>query len=357
MTIISRATIHSSRVRSLFSKLSVITFCLDSYSGHICRTDAEHYSFMADYFFWNTTFTDFTSQTSFLHASSGALLYFLLRRVLESLWTGRAPGDGKPENSPAVSLTAFLAALIWSVHPVHSAAIDYISGRADSLAFVFACGGWLLYLRAREIRWRPARIAECGLAAIAGLLALCSRETALIWFGIFLLHRIFFEKNTARRAKVATLVVCLSLIGLYLGLRHLPEQRPGPGPTNAWSSPVRAVLMLRALGDYGRLMVFPLKLHMERDVFDPDNYRSPSSWQRSASIRVSLHTRSVAVRRARFRDHSQNSGAADANFGRRLVCLRLSALFQPHPAQRHCRRALALSSQCWSADFSGRMCA
>ena len=254
---------------------------LDSYSGHY--RPMQNISFMADYFFWNSNVYGFHLTNVILHASGGVLLYFLLRRVLESLWAGRAPADEKPENSPAVSLTAFLAALIWSVHPVHSAAIDYISGRADSLAFVFACGGWLLYLRAREIRWRPARIAEYGLAAIAGLLALCSRETALIWFGIFLLHMIFFEKNAARRAKVATLVICLSLIGLYLGLRHLPEQRPGPGPTNAWSSPVRAVLMLRALGDYGRLMVFPLNLHMERDVFDPANYRSPSSWQRSAS--------------------------------------------------------------------------
>ena len=231
----SRATIRSSRVRSLFSKLSVITFFLIP-TGAL-PADAEHF-LHGGLFFWNSNFYGFHLTNVILHASGGVLLYFLLRRVLESLWAGRAPADEKPENSPAVSLTAFLAALIWSVHPVHSAAIDYISGRADSLAFVFACGGWLLYLRAREIRWRPARIAEYGLAAIAGLLALCSRETALIWFGIFLLHMIFFEKNAARRAKVATLVICLSLIGLYLGLRHLPEQRPGPGPTNAWSSPV-----------------------------------------------------------------------------------------------------------------------
>ena len=32
---------------------------------------------------------------------------------------------------------------------------------------------------------------------------------------------------------------------------------------------MRGVLMLRALGDYGRLMVFPSQLHIERTVFEP----------------------------------------------------------------------------------------
>ena len=75
-----------------------------------------------------------------------------------------------------------------------------------------------------------------GLAAIAGLLALC-RAKPLIWFGIFLLHMIFFEKTqpVAPRSQRSSFVC--RLIGLYLSLRHLPEQRPGPGPTNAWSSP------------------------------------------------------------------------------------------------------------------------
>jgi tetratricopeptide (TPR) repeat protein len=40
--------------------------------------------------------------------------------------------------------------------------------------------------------------------------------------------------------------------------------------------------MLRALGDYGRLMIFPSSLHMERTVFDPRNYGDIQSWRASA---------------------------------------------------------------------------
>jgi Flp pilus assembly protein TadD len=39
--------------------------------------------------------------------------------------------------------------------------------------------------------------------------------------------------------------------------------------------------MARALGDYGRLMVFPANLHIERTVFDPIAYRSHSDWRKA----------------------------------------------------------------------------
>ncbi|HEX3817521.1 MAG TPA: tetratricopeptide repeat protein [Chthoniobacterales bacterium] len=44
---------------------------------------------------------------------------------------------------------------------------------------------------------------------------------------------------------------------------------------------MRAVLMLRALGDYGRLMILPRNLHMERTVFDSESYQSHRSWMES----------------------------------------------------------------------------
>jgi Flp pilus assembly protein TadD len=54
-----------------------------------------------------------------------------------------------------------------------------------------------------------------------------------------------------------------------VALRQLPDTRLVSGLTNGWSAPMRGVLMLRALGDYTRLLVFPTSLHMERTVFSP----------------------------------------------------------------------------------------
>ena len=46
---------------------------------------------------------------------------------------------------------------------------------------------------------------------------------------------------------------------------------------------MRTVLMVRALGDYARLMVFPSNLHMERTVVNQDNYVNSTSWQHSVA--------------------------------------------------------------------------
>jgi len=59
---------------------------------------------------------------------------------------------------------------------VHTAAIAYISGRADSLAFFFAAAGWLLFLKAQRLSSAVSRFSLCGLAATCALLAMLSRE-------------------------------------------------------------------------------------------------------------------------------------------------------------------------------------
>jgi len=42
--------------------------------------------------------------------------------------------------------------------------------------------------------------------------------------------------------------------------------------------------MARALGDYGRLLIFPTNLHMDRTVFDPIGYRSRVDWRKEIGV-------------------------------------------------------------------------
>jgi len=249
----------------------------DSFSAHY--RPVQNLSFIADYFFWNNNTFGFHLTNLLLHAGSAVGLYFLLKRLLqparEAAWL-RA-------HSSLISCLAFFAALIWAVHPVHSAAVDYVSGRADSLAFLFASCGWLLVFRGRAMKRGAARHLLFLSAALLGLLALCAREIAGIWFALFVLHTLFFDHRISRRGKVLSVTACVALFALYLGLRQLPAPRSGPGPSQDWEAPVRAVLMLRALGDYGRLMIFPSNLHMERTLVDGENYRNQTSWQHSVA--------------------------------------------------------------------------
>jgi hypothetical protein len=141
----------------------------------------------------------------------------------------------------------------------------------------------LLVLRGRRAESRWSKIALYSLAALAGVLALCSREIACIWVLIFLVYTLAFATNIGKTAKITTVICCALVIGVYTELRRLPVARAEQGFTENWSAAVRGTLMLRALGDYGRLMVFPSNLHMERTIFDPNNYRSRESWRESVS--------------------------------------------------------------------------
>ena len=259
---------------------------LDSFSAHY--RPVQNISYIIDYFFWNTNEFGFHLTNVLLHVASGILLFFLLRRLFASLSLRqlRLPvRDRALKRMHWISDGAFWVALLWMVHPVHSAAVDYISGRADSLAFLFACAGWLLFLQARNTLSCFWRSAFYGLAALSALLALTSRESACIWVALFLLYLFAFEKQMCARAKVLTLVCCVSIVGAYAGLRQLPGgSRNADTSPERWSGPVRGVLMLRALGDYGRLMIFPNNLHMERTVLDPLSWRDHEGWRRSVQV-------------------------------------------------------------------------
>lgn len=246
----------------------------DSLGGHYRPVQTISYIF--DYLIWNGDDYGFHLSNVFWHVAGGCLLYKLLQHLLGSL--DRAvpaahPGSASLLSAPILDTAAFFAALLWMVHPVHSAAIDYISGRADSLACVFACAGWLLYLRGRTLDGPLLRFAVFGLATSSALLALCSRESGFLWVFLFLFHLFAFDRKAPFRAKVLVLVCCLAVTGIYAGLRQLPPSSLVREATSS-SPQSRGVLMLRALGDYGQLLVWPANLHMERTI---ESYDAPAN--------------------------------------------------------------------------------
>jgi tetratricopeptide (TPR) repeat protein len=255
---------------------------LDSLSAHY--RPVQNISFIFDYFFWNTDEFGFHLTNVLLHAGSGILLYFLLRRLFGSLFLRSVRFEIQERvqgRLPWISWAAFLVSIVWVVHPVHSAAVDYISGRADSLAFFFAAGGWLLFLKAQPVSRKVWRVGLYLLAAISGMLALLSREIGCVWIVLFIAYLLGVEKGISRRRRLCAIVGCILLVGIYAGLRQLPAERAMAPAQAGWTPPVRAALMARALGDYARLAVLPANLHMERTVVDPAGWRSNPDWRRT----------------------------------------------------------------------------
>ena len=157
---------------------------------------------------------------------------------------------------------AFLAALAWAIHPVHTAAVAYISGRADPLAAAFGFLG--LYCAIRALR--PNGSSRWLLLLGAGtlfLLAALSKETGLIFLGLW--GAILLLKKNWKAflpATAAALFVAVIYLSLRLSAEHVPPPKlHAPAPLL-----VRPILAARAFAEYTGLILLPINLHMDRDV-------------------------------------------------------------------------------------------
>jgi len=245
----------------------------DSFSTYY--RPVQNWSYILDYWLWRGEPAGYHLTNILLHCLSGIFLFALLGQLLPRL----IGHQSKPARRGTFPIAALLIALVWVVHPIHNAAVAYISGRADSLASFFALLAWLLARRTAEARSLPARVGLGGAAMLAMLLALCSKEIALVWLAIFALHTLFFESAWSWRVKGRAVAGALVVLAGYAVLHALPEVRVPMADSPSAPFADRFLLMLRALGDYTGLILWPAQLYMERTLSDPTIYRSVAAWR------------------------------------------------------------------------------
>ena len=135
---------------------------------------------------------------------------------------------------------SLIAALLFVSHPIHTEAVSYISGRADPMALFFM------------------------LLAFTGpiffyVLALFSRESALIFpFLLFLYYYAFGKKIERRRFFSVVAVSCV-----YVALRMFIIKTNLPSDTCDTTFFERLPGFFVAITEYFRLLLWPFELHME----------------------------------------------------------------------------------------------
>jgi tetratricopeptide (TPR) repeat protein len=185
------------------------------------------------------------------HAAAATALFFFAEELLLAFEI----------ESRKRHLIAFFGALVWAIHPVESAAVAYIAGRADPLAALF--GFLALYLILRGSRARGAgQLIFLIAAGVALLSSVLSKETGLVFpaiaTGLFVLR-----KDWIGVCKVAVVAAFVGVI--YLSLR-LAAEHTAPALTAPAPPLVRPIIMSRAVAEYGGLILLPLHLRMDRDV-------------------------------------------------------------------------------------------
>ena len=160
---------------------------------------------------------------------------------------------------------AVIAALIFAVHPIHTEAVAWISGRAELLAALFSLGSWLLYLRGRML-----------LALLLFFAGLLSKENALmlplaIVAGDLYLARSDPEtKSRWRVSKLKSYAAFAGVIAFYFAFRwslyhHTITRGVGQiafldNPLAAADTTGRLLTALKILGEYFQLLIWPRHL-------------------------------------------------------------------------------------------------
>jgi tetratricopeptide (TPR) repeat protein len=164
---------------------------------------------------------------------------------------------------------ALAGALAWALHPLHTSAVTYVSGRADPLAAIFIFSGLALVAKAhaRGAFVPGDRSAARGLiiAALCALLALLSKESGVALLILWLVW-VLARARRDPRGWMSWLAAAAISCGAYFALRTTAARTPPPpsGETVPWQA--RPILVARAIAEYAAIFVAPHSLHMERDV-------------------------------------------------------------------------------------------
>src|SRR5947208_2797549 len=155
---------------------------------------------------------------------------------------------------------AAIASLAWALHPLHSGVVDYVAGRADSLAALFGFTALYFTVRAldRESAWK-----FYGVTGFALLASALSKDSGLI-FSALAITLILLRKNWKGIVPIG--VAIAFVLTIYVTLRNQVPPVDVPRLSPPAPALVRPIIAARALAEYAGLLIAPANLHMDRDV-------------------------------------------------------------------------------------------
>jgi tetratricopeptide (TPR) repeat protein len=200
------------------------------------------FTYMIDYSLWRLNVRGYHLTNIILHILVALGIYWFINILF------------------ADKVLSLLTSLFFVVHPIHTEAVAYISGRADSLAVLFMLLCFIFYIKNLQLNSIKLYIATI----LSYTLALLSRENSLILPLLLLLYHYAFKK----KLKVREFLSLVSIVFAYILLRTLVLKS---SPANILQSSIAGFVTLFqrtpgffvAITNYLRLLFFPSNLHME----------------------------------------------------------------------------------------------
>lgn len=172
---------------------------------------------------------------------------------------------------------SLFTSLLFVVHPVHTEAVSYIAGRADSLVLMFMFLCFVFYIKALDRN----KISSYILMTASYILAVLSKELSLILPVFLFLYHYTFRRKILWKAILPVLAINIG----YIVLRLTTLKFLSSNVVHKTTYMQRAAGFFIAMVNYIKVMVLPTDLHMEygNSFF---NFTYPRSWAGIAVVIV-----------------------------------------------------------------------
>lgn len=191
-------------------------------------------TYMLDYHLWKLDQRGYHLTNILLHICAALALYWLVTIFYHH------------------QILSLLTGILFVSHPIHTEAVTYISGRADSLALLFMLLCFIFYIKHLQAKG----IGTFGLMIATYLCALLSRENSFILPPLLLLYHYSFKVKLKIGPFLS--VTCVAFIYLVWRFIHF-----NPDLSHQTLLLQRIPGIFVALADYIRLLLLPFNLHME----------------------------------------------------------------------------------------------
>ena len=209
-------------------------------------------SYFADYALWQLRPWGYHLTNVIIHTINVYLVYF----AAYCLFRNRT--------------TAFVSCLLFSLHPIFSEAVNAVSYREDLLSATFLLAAFILFVKYNQNPTRRSFSIRYPLSLFAYLLAMVSKETAIVLPLLILSYEFIFKRDTIpnRRHLTRRLITnyagYIAVGGFYLFLRFYLIHNPGEWVEYPGNSIfVNFIMMTKVIGYYLKLLFIPAPLNAD----------------------------------------------------------------------------------------------
>jgi len=202
-------------------------------------------SYAVDYSLWKLDVRGYHLTNIFLHIFVALTIYWLINLLYLD------------------KFLSCLTAIFFVVHPIHTEAVSYISGRSDSLGALFVLLSIIFYIKALD---KEKFIFCYPVAILSYILALLSREASLIFPILLLLYHYCFKKKIKAKIIFGHLFITV----LYVLLRVTVFKRLFIVPVISNNFFERSIGFFVAIFNYLKLIALPFDLHLRYETLSID---------------------------------------------------------------------------------------